>query len=91
MFGSPAAFVGRKMAFCVYGTEVGAKVPEETAKAFLARGVARPFQPYGKPRMREWISLRRPLDDAVLDDVLASAIAYARELHLGLRAGELLE
>ncbi|MFN2461169.1 MAG: hypothetical protein ABR591_10840 [Candidatus Velthaea sp.] len=45
MFGCPAAFVGRKMAFCVYRGSVGAKVRESVATALRGRGVVQYFQP----------------------------------------------
>jgi TfoX/Sxy family transcriptional regulator of competence genes len=55
MFGSPALFLGRRMIGCVFGSTIGLKVPAAVAAEALARGSARPFRPYGKPAMREWI------------------------------------
>ncbi len=80
MFGCPAAFVGRRMAFCVYGTELGAKVPENVAQSMLAQGLAEPFQPYGKVRMREWIKIINPLESEMTREVLERALTYARKL-----------
>jgi hypothetical protein len=82
MFGCPAAFVGRKLAFCVFGAKIGAKVPEAYAGALVASGVVKPFQPYGKKKMREWIALSQTVDDSVLAGVLDAALGYARELEL---------
>jgi hypothetical protein len=80
MFGCPAAFVGRRMAFCVYGTELGAKLPYSAADALLERGVVEPFQPYGKARMREWIKVTAPRESAATFEVIERAIVYARSL-----------
>jgi hypothetical protein len=80
MFGCPAAFVGKKLAFCVYGAEIGAKVPEANASTWLASGAAASFTPYGKKKMREWIALSATVEERMLADVLAAALAYAREL-----------
>ena len=55
MFGYPAYFVGRSMFACLYEGEVGLKLPEETANEARAREGISDFQPYGKPKMREWI------------------------------------
>jgi TfoX/Sxy family transcriptional regulator of competence genes len=55
MFGSPALFLGRRMIGCVFGNNIGLKVPETVASAALTDGLTRPFRPYGKPAMREWI------------------------------------
>jgi len=79
MFGCPAAFVGGRLAFCVYGASVGVKLPQARAEALLRSGGAVPFRPYGKPAMREWVQFT-PAPEAVaaLGPVLAEAIAYAR-------------
>jgi len=65
MFGFPAYYAGKKLCICLYEQGVGIKLPEETANALLEtdRNVV-PFQPFGKPKMREWvqINLRRSED-----------------------------
>jgi len=78
MFGCPAVYVGRRMAACVLGSEVGLRLPEATATAALAGGRARAFTPYGKRPMREWIAL--DLTPATLPDardLIAAALAFA--------------
>lgn len=57
MFGSPALFRGKRMIGCVFGSCIGLKLPATLAAQALAEGVARPFRPYGKPAMREWIEI----------------------------------
>ncbi len=79
MFGSPAAFVGKRMAFCVFKSGVGAKVPEADAARLIASGTAKQFRPYGKPAMREWIELQATgADVPKLAPVLSLALRYAR-------------
>jgi hypothetical protein len=58
MFGYPAYYVGKKLCICLYEQGVGVKLPEETAGKLLAtdQNVV-PFQPLGKPKMREWIQI----------------------------------
>lgn len=79
MFGCPAVFVGRRMAFCVYGNAIGAKLPADRVRSLIDTGQATPFRPYGKPPMREWLQLLPAPDqlDAVLP-ILTEAIAFAR-------------
>lgn len=57
MFGSPALFLGKRMIGCVFGSSIGLKVPEPVAARARAEGAARPFRPYGKSAMREWIEI----------------------------------
>jgi hypothetical protein len=59
MFGYPAYYVNKKLFACIYGEGVGVKVPEEVAAELLSRRHIVPFQPLGKPRMREWIQMNR--------------------------------
>jgi hypothetical protein len=76
MFRSLAVFVGRKMAACVLDGKIGLRVPAALASAGLLCGRARPFRPYGKAPMREWIEI----DGAALieqGDLLTEAIAFA--------------
>ena len=60
MFGYPAYYVNRKLFACMYGNGVGVKVPEELAENLLTEEHIIPFQPMGKPRMREWVQIDRP-------------------------------
>lgn len=78
MFGCPAAFLDGRMAFCVFRTQVGVKVPAELAAGLVAQGLAQPFRPFGRPPMREWISVVARADDQepVLP-ILRAALAHA--------------
>ena len=58
MFGSPAIYVGRRMAVCVHGAELGLRAPETLARKSIEDGRATLFRPYGKAPMREWVALR---------------------------------
>jgi hypothetical protein len=79
MFGCPAVFIGRRMAFCVYGSAVGAKIPEAEAARLIASGEATAFRPYGRPPMKEWIELQaKPCDSVTLAPILTLALSYAR-------------
>ena len=79
MFGCPAAFVGTHMAFCVYGSGIGIKLPAERAAALVRMGRAFAFQPYGRAAMREWVEIRITRDRiAEIAGVLIEAIEYAR-------------
>ena len=65
MFGFPAFYAGKKLCICLYEQGVGIKLPEETVKELLETDInIVPFQPFGKPKMREWvqINLRRSED-----------------------------
>jgi hypothetical protein len=80
MFGCPAAFVGAHMAFCVYGSGIGIKLPAERAAELVQAGRAFAFQPYGRSPMREWVEIRITRDRiAEIDGVLIEAIEYARQ------------
>ena len=58
MFGLPAYYAGKKLAICLYEQGVGMKLPETTVKRLLSEDEnAIPFQPYGKPKMREWVQI----------------------------------
>jgi hypothetical protein len=79
MFGCPAVFVGRRMAFCVYGSAIGAKIPEAEAARLIASGEATAFRPNGRPPMKEWIELRATPGDSVTPaPILTLALRYAR-------------
>ena len=55
MFGYPAYYVGRSMFACLYEGKVGLKLPETAANEAREKHDITYFQPYGKPKMREWI------------------------------------
>ena len=80
MFGSPAIYVGRRMAICVYGAELGLRVPETLARKTIEDGRATPFQPYGKAPMREWIALAGgPTTLETSDNLLQAALTFAEK------------
>jgi len=58
MFGFPAYYVGKKLCICLYEQGVGVKLPEQSAARLLEvdQNVV-PFQPLGRPKMREWIQI----------------------------------
>ena len=58
MFGYPAYYAGKKLCICLYEDGVGVKLPAASAAKLLdddPRVV--PFQPLGRPRMREWVQI----------------------------------
>ena len=58
MFGYPAYYVGKKLSICVFEQGVGLKVPHDLAVRLLAEDQnVVPFQPLGRPKMREWIQI----------------------------------
>lgn len=79
MFGFPAYYVSRKLVACVYGRGVGVKVPEAYARELLTQPHVTPFQPMGKPKMREWVQLNRERYEDHAQDlaVFEAAVAYA--------------
>jgi hypothetical protein len=58
MFGFPAYYVGKKLCICLYEQGVGVKLPEQSAARLLEVDPnVVPFQPLGKPKMRQWIQI----------------------------------
>ncbi len=57
MFGYPAYYIHRKLFACIYGDGVGIKLPEQVATNLLSNEQVVPFQPMGRPRMREWVQI----------------------------------
>jgi hypothetical protein len=82
MFGYPAYYVNRKMFACVYGDGVGVKVPQDLAEALLREEHIVPFQPMGRPRMREWVQINRAeSENYMLDmDIFKASADYVRIL-----------
>lgn len=83
MFGYPAFYVHGKLFACVYGDGVGVKVPEGVARSLLANAHVVPFQPMGKPKMREWVQINRAAStDYTLDEeVFLCAVRFVDSLN----------
>jgi hypothetical protein len=82
MFGYPAYYVGRKLCICLYEEGVGIKLPAQSAAALLAADPnAVPFQPMGKPKMREWVQINvtRPEEYRQYAPVFEESIQYIHE------------
>lgn len=78
MFGYPAYYVGGKLFACVYGEGVGLKVPEAVAARLLAQAHVAPFQPLGRPRMKQWVHISRttPEDYRMDVDVFRISVSF---------------
>lgn len=65
MFGYPAYYAGKKLCICLYEQGVGLKLPEKSVERLLMEDPHTiPFQPLGRPRMREWVQINLDhLDD----------------------------
>jgi hypothetical protein len=58
MFGFPAYYAGKKLCICLYEQGVGLKLPAPSVSRLLESDPnAIPFQPLGKPKMREWVQI----------------------------------
>lgn len=58
MFGYPAYYAGVKLAVCLYEGGVAVKLPADTAAELIRIDEnITPFQPLGRPKMREWIQI----------------------------------
>lgn len=81
MFGVPAFYAGKKMFACVYGDIIGIKVPEDVARRLLEDARFAPFQPYGKPKMREWVQFSCEPYECIEQyrDELLTAYAFVSE------------
>ena len=78
MFGFPAFYTAGKLFACVYGDGVGLKLPQDTVRQLEGKPGITPFQPYGKPKMRGWIHIRRhPASTLSKDaDLLEASITF---------------
>lgn len=76
MFGAPALFLARRMIGCVFGSNIGLKVPAKVASQAIASRSATHFRPYGRKAMREWIEIEGPALTRHLP-LLAQAIEFA--------------
>jgi hypothetical protein len=80
MFGFPAYYTGKTLCICLYEQGVGVKLPEQTVVKLLeADPNVAPFQPLGRPKMREWIqiNLSRSEDYRQYKSVFDESIRYA--------------
>jgi predicted DNA-binding protein (MmcQ/YjbR family) len=58
MFGYPAYYAGNKLCICLYEQGVGLKISEKIATKLIETDPnVVPFQPLGRPKMREWIQI----------------------------------
>lgn len=82
MFGFPAYFVGKKLFACVSGDGVGVKVATPLAEELVTRLDVIPFQPYGKPRMKNWVQVNRSRSEDYAGDapVFRASVAYVSHL-----------
>jgi hypothetical protein len=85
MFGYPAYYIVKKLFACLYGDGVGLKVPAPLAAQLLERQEVVPFQPLGKPRMREWVQINHgDSEDYQKEmDVFRASVAFVRSLSTG--------
>lgn len=81
MFGHPALYAGRRLAACAYGDGIAFKLPRDRVSRALADRRARPFQPYGKPMMAQWLHIRVTTATGVRDvvDLVEESLAFARD------------
>ena len=68
MFGFPAFYTGGKLFACVYGDDVGMKLPQEVIRTLEGKPGITPFQPYGRARMKEWIHIHHDQPGAFSED-----------------------
>ena len=79
MFGFPAYYAGRKLCICLYDQGVGVKLPQASAANLLQTDSnVTPFQPMGRPKMREWIQINvaRSEDLSKYKSVFEESIEY---------------
>ena len=70
MFGYPAYYAGEKLSICLVEEGVGLKLPAERVNALLAEDPqTSPFQPLGRPKMREWLQIN-PVESGDLEAYL---------------------
>ncbi|MBS3920825.1 MAG: hypothetical protein KG012_18285 [Deltaproteobacteria bacterium] len=82
MFGYPAYYVDGKLFACIYGKGVGVKVSEELANKLLSEKHVVPFQPLGKPKMREWIQINhaKSADYGKDMSIFRTSVEFVRQL-----------
>jgi hypothetical protein len=79
MFGLPAFYAAGRLFACVHGEGVGLKLPEAMVEELVEMPGVRPFQPYGRPPMREWVQIDREDSQDYADDMdlLLTAMTFA--------------
>ena len=82
MFGFPAYYADKKLCICLYEDGVGIKLPASSVARLLESDPnAIPFQPLGKPKMREWVQIN--LDDSEVyvqyEAVFSESILFVHE------------
>jgi hypothetical protein len=83
MFGYPAYYAGKKLCICLYEDGVGVKLPAASAAKLLDDDAnVTPFQPLGRPKMREWvqINLKNARDYRAYLPVFDESIRYLLSL-----------
>lgn len=82
MFGYSAYYVEGKLFACIYGDGVGVKVSEDVATKLLSEKHVVPFQPLGKPKMREWIQINRsrPADYRRDLETFHASVEFVRQI-----------
>ena len=81
MFGYPAYYAGKKLSICLVGEGVGVKLPANRVEALLSSDPATsPFQPLGRPKMREWVQINcnQPEDLRDYQPVFEESIRYVK-------------
>jgi hypothetical protein len=89
MFGFPAYYAGSKLCICLYEEGVGIKLPASTVARLLESDPnAIPFQPMGKPRMREWVQINLADSEAYTqyEPVFIESIQFVHEQQQGGKA-----
>lgn len=89
MFGYPAYYVNGKLFACIYGEGLGVKVPEDVAIKLLSEQHIVPFQPLGKPKMKEWIQINHmKSEDYRKDmDIFLISVEFVIQLTPGTKKG----
>ncbi len=82
MFGYPAYYINKKLFACLYENGVGIKVPESKANEIIGKEGIIPFQPLGRPKMKEWIQINREKSEEYRKDkeIFDISIEFVRAL-----------
>lgn len=89
MFGFPAYYAGRKLCICLYEEGVGIKLPASTVARLLKSDPnAIPFQPMGKPKMREWVQINLTDSEAYAqyEPVFIESVQFVHAQQQGAKA-----
>jgi hypothetical protein len=86
MFGYPAYYAGQKLSICIVEDGVGVKLPAETAERLMVedRSIT-PFQPFGRPKMREWVQINPEVSEDLqgYKDIFTQSIGYVLRIQPG--------